>query len=543
MDIQFCGAAKVVTGSNFLIETGDYKILVDCGMFQGNRELEKKNFEEFPYNPADIDYLLLTHAHIDHSGRIPKLVKEGFKGKIITTKPTYDLCKIMLLDSAKIQEQDTEWENRKRQRAGKKPIEPLYTMDEAEVSLKFFETYLYDQTINLNEDIKLRFRDAGHMLGSAIIELWLKENGKFIKIVFSGDLGMPNRPIIDNPEFIDDADYLVIESTYGDSIHKGLGKSTQRLVEIINKTALRGGTVMIPSFAVGRTQELVYELNKYYEYNANVEEYMKIPIYVDSPMAVQATEAFQANSSSFNEEAKNLILKGDNPFIFPNLRYIKDQKESMALNKYEFPKVIISSSGMATAGRIRHHLKHNLWDERNSLVFVGYQAEGTLGRIILNGAKKVKILGEEIAVNSEVYSLEGLSGHADQIMLMDWIRKFKTKPKKIFIVHGEEESSDALSKLIEDEFNIETIIPDIGDTFTIEREDIEFTKSIEVESVNFVENINMELENIYKQIQSLNIRKEKLTDPKLLEKDYDTLKNILLELQHNLMDLNMIIGK
>ncbi len=543
MDIQFCGAAKVVTGSNFLIETGDYKILVDCGMFQGNRELEKKNFEEFPYNPADIDYLILSHAHIDHSGRIPKLVKEGFRGKIITTKPTYDLCKIMLLDSAKIQEQDTEWENRKRQRAGKKPIEPLYTMDEAEVSLKFFETYLYDQTINLNEDIKLRFRDAGHMLGSAIIELWLKENDKFIKIVFSGDLGMPNRPIIDNPEFIDDADYLVIESTYGDSIHEGLGKSTQRLVEIINKTALRGGTVMIPSFAVGRTQELVYELNKYYEYNADVEEYMKIPIYVDSPMAVQATEAFQVNSSSFNEEAKNLILKGDNPFIFPNLRYIKDQKESMALNKYEFPKVIISSSGMATAGRIRHHLKHNLWDERNSLVFVGYQAEGTLGRIILNGAKKVKILGEEIAVNSEVYSLEGLSGHADQIMLMDWIRKFKTKPRKIFIVHGEEESSDALSKLIKDEFNIETIIPDIGDTFTVEREDIEFTKSIEVESVNFVENINMELENIYKQIQSLNTRKGKLTDPKLLEKDYDTLKNILLELQHNLMDLNMIIGK
>ncbi len=303
-------------------------------------------------------------------------------------------------------------------------------MDEAEVSLKFFETYFYDQTIILNEDIKLKFRDAGHMLGSAIVELWLKERDKFIKIVFSGDLGMPNRPIINNPEFIDDADYLVIESTYGNSIHEGLGESTQKLVEIINKTALRGGTVMIPSFAVGRTQELVYELNKYYEYNADIEEYMKIPIYVDSPMAVQATEAFQANSSSFNEEAKNLILKGDNPFIFPNLRYVKDQKESMALNKYEFPKVIISSSGMATAGRIRHHLKHNLWDERNSLVFVGYQAEGTLGRIILNGVKKVKILGEEVAVNSEVYSLEGLSGHADQIMLIDWIRKFKTKPKK-----------------------------------------------------------------------------------------------------------------
>jgi len=543
VDIQFCGAAKVVTGSNYLIESREHKILIDCGMFQGNRELERKNFEKFPYNPVDIDYLILTHAHIDHSGRIPKLVKEGFKGKIISTKPTYDLCKIMLMDSAKIQEADTEWENRKRQRAGKKPIEPLYTTEEAEVSLKYFETYLYDQIIILNEDIQLRFRDAGHMLGSAIIELWIKEKGKFIKIVFSGDLGMPNRPIINNPEFIDDTDYLVIESTYGDSIHEGIGKSTQRLVEIINKTALRGGTVMIPSFAVGRTQELIYELNKYYEYNVNVEEYMNIPIYVDSPMAVLATEAFQLNSSSFNNEAKNLILKGDNPFIFSNLRYIKDQKESMALNKYEFPKVIISSSGMATAGRIRHHLKHNLWDEKNSLVFVGYQAEGTLGRIILNGVKKVKILGEEVAVNSEIYNLEGLSGHADQIMLLDWIRKFKTKPQKIFIVHGEEESSKTLSKLIEDEFNIETIIPNIGDVFTIEREDIELAKSIEVESSYLIDDINIELENIYRQIQSLNIRKEELTDPKLIEKDYNTLKNILIELQHNLMDLNMLLGK
>ncbi len=241
----------------------------------------------------------------------------------------------------------------------------------------------------MNKDIQLKFRDAGHMLGSAIIELWIREKGEFIKLVFSGDLGMPNRPIINNPEYIDSADYLIIESTYGDTIHERFEQSAEKLVNIINNTVIRGGTVIIPSFAVGRTQELIYELNKHYEYNDSIEEYMKIPIYVDSPMAVLATEAFQSNSNSFNEEAKSLILRGDNPFIFPNLRYIKDQKESMALNKYKFPKVIISSSGMATAGgRIRHHLKHNLWDEKNSLVFVGYQAEGTLGRIILNGAKK-----------------------------------------------------------------------------------------------------------------------------------------------------------
>ncbi|NLJ99460.1 MAG: MBL fold metallo-hydrolase [Tissierellia bacterium] len=543
MNIQFCGAAKMVTGSNILIETKKYKILVDCGMFQGSKKVEAMNFEEFPYNPSEIDYLILTHAHIDHSGRIPKLVKEGFRGRILSTKPTYDLCKIMLLDSAKIQEADVEWENRKRQRAGKKPIEPLYTMDEAEFSLRFFEDYLYEQMIIINEDIRLRFKDAGHVLGSAIVELWIKEDGETLKLVFSGDLGLPNKPIINNPEYIDEADYLIVESTYGDTIHEGLGESTEKLIDIINKTVLRGGTVIIPSFAVGRTQELIYELNKYYEYNQEIEEHMRIPIYVDSPMAVEATNAFQANSSSFDDEAKNLILKGDNPFVFLNLRYVKDQKESMALNKYTFPKVIISSSGMATGGRVRHHLKHNLWDERNSLVFVGYQAEGTLGRIILNGAKRVKILGEEVAVKAEIYDLEGLSGHADQIMLLDWIRKIKSKPQKIFIVHGEAESAKALSEKIEEEFKIETIIPNIHDKFVMEKQTIELSESVPVESIHLKQDINAELENIYSQLQSLNMRKDKLIDPELLEREYDILKNILIELQQNLMDLNIMVGK
>nr|WP_272879091.1 MBL fold metallo-hydrolase RNA specificity domain-containing protein [Clostridium sp. Cult2] len=354
---------------------------------------------------------------------------------------------------------------------------------------------------------------------------------------------MPNRPIIKDPEYVDEADYLIIESTYGDRIHEEFNRSTEKLVDIINKTVVRGGTVIIPSFAVGRTQELIYKLNKYYEYNEEIEEYMKIPIYVDSPMAVMATEAFQVNSSSFDDEAKELILKGDNPFQFPNLRYIKDQKESMALNKYKFPKVIISSSGMATAGRVRHHLKHNLWDGKNSLVFVGYQAEGTLGRIILNGAKKVKILGEEVAVKAEVYDLEGFSGHADQTMLIDWIRKFKMKPEKIFVVHGEEKSSNTLSNLIEEEFNIETIIPNIGDKFNIEKQSIELTKRVAKEPLDLEENIIRDLEYIYNQFQSLNARKDKLTDRKLLEKEYDSLKNILILLQQNLMDLNMMIGK
>ena len=468
MEIKFLGASKVVTGSNFLIETDKYKILLDCGMFQGSKELEELNFENFSYNPADIDFLILSHAHIDHSGRIPKLVKEGFKGKIICTSATFDLCKIMLIDSANIQQSDVEWENRKRQRAGKKPIESLYTMDDAEMSLRYFEPYLYDQKINLNEDIIVRFKDAGHILGSAIVELWIKEKKDFTKIVFSGDLGMPGRPIIKSPEYIDEADYIIIESTYGNRIHEDMKASTKKLVEIINTTAKNGGSVIIPSFAVGRTQEIIYELNKYYEYDNSIEEYMRIPVYVDSPMAVRATEAFQANPNCFNDETKKLILNGDNPFEFSNLFYVKSQQESMKLNKHNFPRVIISASGMCTAGRIRHHLKHNLWKANNSIVFVGFQAEGTLGRRLLDGVNNVKILGEEIKVEAEIHDLEGFSGHADQTILMKWLNNFKNKPKKIFVVHGEKESSNEFAKMIKTELGVDVIVPNLGDGFKIE---------------------------------------------------------------------------
>jgi metallo-beta-lactamase family protein len=543
MDIQFFGAAKMVTGSNYLVKTEKYNILVDCGMFQGNEEMERLNYDNFPYNPNDIDFLILTHAHIDHSGRIPKLVKEGFRGRIITTNATYDLCKIMLKDSAKIQESDIEWENRKRQRAGKKPIEPLYTMRDTENSLKYFEPYFIDQRIKINDSIQIRFKDAGHILGSAILELWIKESKDEVKIVFSGDLGMPNRPIINNPDYIDEADYLIIESTYGNKVHDSYSESTQNLIDIINKTVLRGGTVIIPSFAVGRTQELIYQLNKYYEYNSDVEEYMKIPIYIDSPMAVETTEAFKRNSSSFNEEARELILRGDNPFEFKNLRYVKTQEESMALNKFEFPKVIISSSGMATAGRIRHHLKHNLWDNRNSLVFVGYQAQGTLGRILLDGKKKVKILGEEIDVKAEIYDLEGFSGHADQKALLNWLNNFQIKPKKIFIIHGEEEAATQLSTLITHLYRVETIIPNIGDSFNIAKDDVELTKRERLTPIMLKEDIENEFKTAYNQFEALIDKSGRLVDDKVLAANYDEIKNQLIELQHTLMELNIIIGK
>jgi len=543
MDIKFFGAAKIVTGSNYLLQTKKYKILIDCGMFQGNKEIERLNYDDFPYDPKEIDFLFLTHAHIDHSGRIPKLVKEGFRGRIITTNPTYDLCKIMLKDSAKIQESDVEWENRKRQRAGKEPLEPLYTMEDAENSLKYFEPYFYDQRIKINDSIQVRFRDAGHILGSSILELWVKEENDEIKIVFSGDLGMPNRPIIRNPEYIDEADYLIIESTYGDTVHESYEESTEKLIDIINKTVLRGGTVIIPSFAVGRTQELIYQLNKYYEYNPRIEEYMKIPIYIDSPMAVEATEAFKRNSSSFDDEARELVLRGDNPFEFENLRYVKSQEESMALNKYTFPKVIISSSGMATAGRIRHHLKHNLWDEKNSLVFVGYQAEGTLGRILLDGKKRVKILGEEINVKAEIYDLEGFSGHADQPTLLNWIGRFRKKPKKIFIVHGEEEPATVLSEEINRLYGIETIIPNLGDSFNIEKSEVELTSKVEILPSILKADIEKELKTAYSQFEALIDKSNAIMDDKLLSRKYDEIKNQLIDLQHILMDLNIAIGK
>ena len=542
MDIQFFGAANMVTGSNYLLRTENYNILIDCGMFQGSNEKERLNFVEFPYDPKDIDIMILTHAHIDHSGRIPKLVKDGFRGTILCTKPTYDLCEIMLKDSAKIQESDAEWENKKRMRAGLNNVEPLYTIEEAEISLKYFKTFFYNQRIVVNDELTIRFMDAGHILGSSILEMWIKEGAESTKIVFSGDLGMPSRPIIKDPEFIDEADYLVIESTYGDTIHEPYKDSTNRLIDIINKTALRGGTVLIPSFAVGRTQELIYELNQYYEYG-EVEEYMKIPVYIDSPLAVNATEVFQKNSSSFNKETKDIILKGDNPFTFKNLRYIKSQEESIALNKSNYPKVIISSSGMATAGRIRHHLKHNLWNPLNSLVFVGYQAEGSLGRILLDGVKKVKLLGEEINVALEIYDLEGFSGHADQKFLLNWVSNFKIKPKKIFIVHGEEIPSTTLANLINKKLNIDTIIPNMGDKFDIKKDYIEVKKGASVEPALLKEDIENELENVYNQFKSLFNRSSSLYEEKLLEKRYDELKNKLIDIQGQLMDLNIIIGK
>ncbi|OGO78767.1 MAG: MBL fold hydrolase [Clostridiales bacterium GWB2_37_7] len=465
MRLTFLGAAEMVTGSCYLCEVGDTKLLVDFGMFQGGSAADDLNFNAFSFNPADIDYLVLTHAHIDHSGRIPQLVRRGFKGRIITTSATKDLCNIMLPDSGFIQETETEWINKKRQRAGKSLVEPLYTSVDAQDSLKYFEGIGYDQLLTLNDNITICLKNAGHILGSSILEMWVKENNEEFKIVFSGDLGSKNSQLLDHPAIIEEADFVVMESTYGNRLHHDTKNKALQLLEIILETVENKGNVVIPSFAVERTQEILYELNMLKE--AKTSKLKDIPVFVDSPLAINATKIFERNADYLNEDTVNLFQSGDNPFEFPNLIFTETADESRAINFEQRSCIIISASGMCDAGRIKHHLKHNLWRKESSIVFVGYQAKESLGRRIIDGTKTVKIFGEEINIQSNIYSIEGFSGHADQNGLLDWIAGFKKKPVKIFLTHGEEEAQAEFSKLITERFHIENYIPKMGQTIEI----------------------------------------------------------------------------
>ena len=414
MKITFLGATRTVTGSNYLVEAAGKKFLVDCGMWQGNAELEERNGDPFEYDPKGIDFMLLTHAHIDHSGRIPKLYNEGFRNRIYAHKATCDLCALMLPDSGHIQEMEAEWKNRKRMRKGEKERPPLYTAEEAAKCLEIFEPVQYDEIIEITPQIHVRFNDAGHMLGSSIIEVWIEENGKKTKTVFSGDLGNNDIPLLDSPTMIEDADNLVMESTYGSRLHMKNNEKAEMFLNIVSETLDNGGTVVIPSFAVGRTQEILYEINKLKEKHKEDVEFkrkyktiMNSSVYVDSPLAISATEVFRENTNLFEPEVKEEILKGDNPLEFPGLQFTRTADESKALNEDERPSIIISASGMCDVGRIKHHLKHNLWNPKSTILFVGYQAPGTLGYDIVNGAKKVKIFGEEIAVNARIEYIEG----------------------------------------------------------------------------------------------------------------------------------------
>jgi len=473
MRISFLGAAKTVTGSCFHIETDTCSFLVDCGMFQGSSADEARNHDPFPFNPADLDFVILTHAHVDHSGRLPKLYVDGFQGPIYATKATAELCAIMLPDSGHIQEFENAWVNRKRERAGLPPVKPLYTVQDATDCMKLFKSVRYYEELRINDWIRVKFNDAGHLLGSSIVELWVREEGREIKLVFSGDLGNRDMPILRDPDIIESADYVFIESTYGNRDHIRTENKIDKFLEIIKSTKEKGGNVIIPSFAVGRTQEVIYELFKQHERNdEELKELLRIPVYVDSPLAVSATEVFRNNLDCFDEEAREYIKNGDNPLDFPGLRFTRSAEESKALNDSTESLMIISASGMCEAGRIKHHLKHNLWRKESSIVFVGYQAAGTLGRRILDGAKKVRIFGEEINVDARVEMLEGLSGHADRTGLMNWLKAFRKKPKHIFVVHGEEDAIKEFGDLIYKELKIVPITPEYGESFMVTAEGV-----------------------------------------------------------------------
>jgi metallo-beta-lactamase family protein len=464
MKIKFCGAAEGVTGSCHLVTTEKHKILLDCGQFQGGKAEDAMNYEDFSFNTKEIDCVVLSHAHIDHCGRLPLLVKRGFSGPIYCTTATGDLLDVMLKDSAYIHEKEAEWKNEKAKRAGKEfRIEPLYNIDDALNALKLVKPILYDQLFEINDEMKIVFNEAGHILGSSIVELWVDDQEpkgeKISKIVFSGDLGVENRPLLRDPKKIKKADFLIMEATYGNRLHPENSDSVEKLLDIVLKTIKRGGNVVIPSFAVGRTQELIFEFNRFYEQNPKAQKELdKVMVYIDSPMATTATEVFRRNAEVFDDETREYIMKGDNPLDFKNLKFTRSADESRFLNTDPNPKVIISASGMCEAGRIRHHLKHNLWDGKNSIIFVGYQAEGTLGRRILEGAKDVTLFGEQIHVNAEIHNLEGFSGHADKDGLLAWLSGFEKQPKQIFLVHGEEEAKDDFAKYAKEKLNFDITV-------------------------------------------------------------------------------------
>ena len=547
MKITFLGATKTVTGSNFLVEAAGKKFLVDCGMYQGKAQDEWENSAPFAYNPAEIDFMLLTHAHIDHSGRIPKLYKDGFKNKIYATKATCDLCAIMLPDSGHIQEMEVEWKNRKRLRKGLPPQPPLYTAQEAMDCLGIFEPVKYDQIIDIDENIHVRFNDAGHMLGSAIIEVWADEDGKRTKTVFTGDLGNNDIPLLSSPTMIDDADYLVMESTYGGRLHNRNDDKAEMFLKIVSETLDNGGTVVIPSFAVGRTQEILYELNnlkdvdKGEEFKREYQTLMRAPVYVDSPLAISATEVFKENMDLFDEETQEVIKQGNNPLEFPGLQFTQTAEESKALNEKNESSIIISASGMCEVGRIKHHLKHNLWNPKSTILFVGYQAPVTLGRKIVDGAKTVKIFGEDIAVNARIEYIEAYSGHADQEWLLNFIYSFLKKPKTIFLVHGEPDGQIILKQKIQGTTEIPVIIPEYGEEYELNEEAerlgrIQGVKEqqkqyIRLEVLDRIQTLKEELEDMS------NIVKEEMLVEDAKDEDIEALNSRIKELEQQIIKI------
>ena len=464
MRLTFLGADHEVTGSCHFLQACGKNILIDCGMEQGNDVYEN---QELPVPASDVDYVLLTHAHIDHSGLIPLLYVNGFRGKVYTTEPTVQLCEIMLKDSAHIQMFEAEWRNRKGRRQGKPEFVPAYTMEDAMGVIQNFVPCPYEKTVTPAPGISVRFVDAGHLLGSASIDLTIQEDGDEERIVFSGDIGNLHQPLIKDPTYLHDADYVVMESTYGDRSHGERPDYVAILSEVIQRTFDRGGSLVIPSFAVGRTQEMLYFIRQIKEEN-RVTGHGNFKVYVDSPLANEATTIFNEHQyDCFDEEAIALVQKGINPLMFPGLRTSITSDDSRAINYDEDCKVIISASGMCDAGRIKHHLKHNLWNEKNTILFVGYQAVGTLGRALIEGAEDVKLFGETVHVAAQICQMPGISGHADVNGLIDWIRAFDKKPKKVFVTHGDDEVTEIFARRLNEELGLESMAPFSGTIYDL----------------------------------------------------------------------------
>lgn len=521
------GAAETVTGSNFLLETQDgRKHLVDCGLFQGGREVERFNWTDWGYDPREIQALFLTHAHIDHSGRIPKLVKDGFQGPIYTTGPTAELCGIMLEDSAHIQEMEAQWQSRKRKRQGRGEVEPLYTVEDAKACLDFFSAVERDSWIELGGGLSVRFRNAGHILGSSILEMRM-QGEEPMGIVFTGDIGQRDQLIVKDPETVSQADYVFMESTYGNRLHRSFEESRQELLEAIQSSASKGEKVLIPAFAVERTQEIIYLLGEF----QRAGELPDIPIYLDSPLAIKATEIFRKSRESFDEKAQAIVQQGFDPLDMDNLRFTPSTQESMAINEEKGPAIVIAGNGMCTAGRIKHHLKHNLWREGASLVIVGFQAAGTTGRKLAEGSSQVRIFGEDISVRARVYTIGGFSAHADQKDLLDWVGSISTSPH-IFLVHGERAASDILAEKIRSQLGFNVSVPRFRERLTLKpRETVPEGALPVTEGVDVMTQAHNRLVDLEKSLKELKKRVDsRELEMRLGEEELDRLEGVQAEL-------------
>ncbi|MBT8128326.1 MAG: MBL fold metallo-hydrolase [Gammaproteobacteria bacterium] len=457
IDVQILGAAEEVTGSCHLVTVGDQRLLLDCGLIQGRRSDEARNKLAFPFDPKSIDAVVLSHAHIDHSGRLPVLVKAGFNGPIYSHRASRDLCRIMLKDSAFLNEKDVEWENRKRLRKGLQPIEALYTIEEANNAMSLFKGLVYGKKTRILPNVTLRLNDAGHILGSSIIELWLEDAGQARKLVFSGDLGRPGMPILQDPAVINRADLVIMESTYGDRLHRTWEHTLTEIEDVVHHTTNSRGNILIPAFAVGRTQEILYMFAKFY----NAWKLDRWQVFLDSPLAIEATRVFTRHSDLFDQDTLDLWQQNEEHSMLPNLHLCRTSNQSMALNRIHSGAIIIAGSGMCSGGRIKHHLKHNIWRRECNVVISGFQAQGTLGRSLVEGARYIRLWGETVRVAAGVHTVGGLSAHADQHGLINWYSNFEQRPP-VTLVHGEPVALEHLASTLEQELNAPVTIAKYG---------------------------------------------------------------------------------